>query len=74
MGESLYRSICPKFEEVIIMNEAAIGLTITSLGVLMVFIGFLIWGIRTGQFTDVEEAKYQMLEDVKVGSEVKTDA
>lgn len=56
------------------MNEAAIGLTITSLGVLMVFIGFLIWGIRTGQFTDVEEAKYQMLEDVKVGSEVKTDA
>jgi len=57
-----------------IMNEAAIGLTVTSIGVLMVFMGFLIWGIRTGQFTDVEEAKYRMLEDLNTGSEVKTDA
>ena len=56
------------------MNEAAIGLTVTSIGVLMVFMGFLIWGIRTGQFTDVEEAKYRMLEDLNTGSEVKTDA
>jgi len=57
-----------------IMNEAAIGLTVTSIGVLMVFMGFLIWGIRTGQFTDVEEAKYRILEDLNTGSEVKTDA
>ena len=56
------------------MNEAAIGITIISVGVLVVFMGFLIWGIRTGQFTDVEEAKYRMLEDVKTVSEVKTDA
>jgi len=24
---------------------------------------FLVWGWRTGQFKDVEEAKYRMLED-----------
>lgn len=26
-------------------------------------IGFLIWGWKTGQFKDIEEAKYRMLED-----------
>lgn len=26
-------------------------------------IGLLMWGRRTGQFKDIEEAKYRMLED-----------
>jgi nitrogen fixation-related uncharacterized protein len=26
-------------------------------------IGFLIWGWKRGQFRDIEEAKYKMLED-----------
>ncbi len=31
--------------------------------VIATAIGFLIWGWRRGQFRDVEEAKYRMLED-----------
>ncbi|HUV82922.1 MAG TPA: cbb3-type cytochrome oxidase assembly protein [archaeon] len=30
---------------------------------LLIFLGFLIWGIRSGQFTDVESSKYRILED-----------
>lgn len=26
-------------------------------------VGFLVWGWRRGQFKDIEEAKYRMLED-----------
>lgn len=26
-------------------------------------IGLIIWGVQTGQFHDIEEAKYRMLED-----------
>lgn len=26
-------------------------------------VGFFIWGWRTGQFRDIEEAKYRMLEE-----------
>lgn len=42
------------------MDEATIALT-TMTGILFVsFLGFLIWGIRSGQFINVEEAKYQV--------------
>jgi nitrogen fixation-related uncharacterized protein len=44
------------------MDEATIALTITSLGVFAVFAGLFIWGWITGQFRDVEEPKYRMLE------------
>jgi cbb3-type cytochrome oxidase maturation protein len=26
----------------------------------LIFVGFLIWGIKSGQFKDIEEAKYQI--------------
>jgi cbb3-type cytochrome oxidase maturation protein len=40
------------------MNEATIALTIMTLLILVIFVAFLIWGVRSGQFKNVEEAKY----------------
>ena len=31
--------------------------------VLVIFLGFLIWGIKSGQFKNVESAKYRMFKD-----------
>lgn len=31
--------------------------------VIIVGIGLLVWGVRSGQFRNVEEAKFTMLED-----------
>jgi cbb3-type cytochrome oxidase maturation protein len=45
------------------MNEATIALTICTGLIFLIFLGFLIWGIKSGQFKHVEEAKYRMLED-----------
>ena len=41
------------------------GLFAMSAGMFIVFISFLIWGLKSGQFKNVEEAKYKMLEDVE---------
>jgi nitrogen fixation-related uncharacterized protein len=40
------------------MNEAAIAQTIVTVSLLAVFLGLFIWGWRTGQFKNIEEAKY----------------
>jgi nitrogen fixation-related uncharacterized protein len=47
------------------MNEATIAITIMSILILLIFVGMLIWGIKSGQFKNVEEAKYHLfrLED-----------
>ena len=45
------------------MNEATIAQTIMTLLILVIFMGFLIWGIKSRQFHNVEDAKYKMLED-----------
>ena len=47
------------------MDEATIGLTIVTGVVGLVFLGFLVWGIRSGQFHNVEEAKYQVFRKQK---------
>jgi nitrogen fixation-related uncharacterized protein len=47
------------------MDEATIALTVTTLGVFLVFLGFLIWGIRSGQFHNIEDAKYQVFQKQK---------
>ena len=52
------------------MDEATVALTVMTALIGMVFLGFLIWGIKTGQFHNVEEAKYQVLRDQK---QSKTD-
>jgi nitrogen fixation-related uncharacterized protein len=44
------------------MNEYNLALFITAFIIFLIFLGFLIWGIKTGQFIDIEEAKYRMLE------------
>jgi cbb3-type cytochrome oxidase maturation protein len=49
------------------MDEATIAQTILTLSILLIFAGFLIWGIKSGQFHNVEEAKYRMLSDNKPG-------
>jgi cbb3-type cytochrome oxidase maturation protein len=28
-------------------------------------LAFIAWGLKTGQFDDIEEAKYRMLEDIE---------
>jgi cbb3-type cytochrome oxidase maturation protein len=45
------------------MDQATLGLTLVTGVVGLVFLGFLIWGIRSGQFHNVEEAKYQVFRD-----------
>jgi cbb3-type cytochrome oxidase maturation protein len=47
------------------MNEATIALTIMTLLILAVFLGFFIWGIKSRQFKGIEDAKYKMLQDDK---------
>ena len=42
------------------MDQATIGLTVVTGVVGLVFLGFLVWGIKSGQFHNVEEAKYQV--------------
>ena len=56
------------------MNEATFAQTLFTGLILSVFLGFLIWGIRTGQFRNVEEAKYRMLKgDKKDTGEADTE-
>jgi cbb3-type cytochrome oxidase maturation protein len=45
------------------MNEATIAQTVMTLLILAIFLGLLIWGIKSRQFHNVEDAKYKMLED-----------
>ena len=45
------------------MNEGTIALTVMTGALLLIFLGLFIWGIKTGQFKNVEEAKYNMLKD-----------
>jgi nitrogen fixation-related uncharacterized protein len=72
MGADVFRSLRPKFEEVEIMNEATIALIIMSSLIILIFLGFLIWGIASGQFKGVEDAKYQALKsDSEIAEEMK---
>ena len=45
------------------MNEATVAQTIMTLLILVIFLGFLIWGIKSRQFHNIEDAKYRMLND-----------
>ena len=42
------------------MNEGTIALTVMTLALLLIFTGMFVWGLRTGQFRNVEDAKYQV--------------
>ncbi len=45
------------------MDEATIALTIMTLLILGIFLGLLIWGIRSRQFHNIEEPKYRIFHD-----------
>ena len=45
------------------MDEATLALTAMTGLILITFLGFLIWAIRTGQFKNIENAKYQLFRD-----------
>jgi len=45
------------------MNEATIALTVMTSIIFLVFLGFLVWGWRSGQFKNIEEAKHAMMDD-----------
>ncbi len=45
------------------MDEGTIALTVMTGLLLISFLGFLVWGIRSGQFKNIEEAKYRMFRD-----------
>lgn len=47
------------------MDEGTIALTVMSGSLLLIFLGLFIWGIKNGQFKNVEEPKYKMLEQEK---------
>lgn len=51
------------------MDEATIALLAMSLGILAVFLGLLVWGIRSGQFRNSEETKYQIFRGPKTPDE-----
>lgn len=40
-----------------------------TLSLVIIFLGFLIWGIRTGQFRNIEEPKYRIFDDKGEGEE-----
>jgi cbb3-type cytochrome oxidase maturation protein len=42
------------------MNEATIAQTIMTLLILLIFVGFFVWGIKSGQFHNVEEPKFRI--------------
>jgi cbb3-type cytochrome oxidase maturation protein len=45
------------------LTEGDWGLLAMSIAMFIIFVGFFIWGIRSGQFKNVEEPKYRMLRD-----------
>jgi cbb3-type cytochrome oxidase maturation protein len=46
--------------------------TLLTLALLVIFAGFLIWGIRSGQFRDIEKPKYRIFdEEQENGTEEK---
>ena len=51
------------------MDAATIALTVMTGAIGLIFLGFLIWALKSGQFRNVEEAKYQVFRGQKPSSE-----
>ena len=51
------------------MDEATIAQTVMTGLMLAIFLGFFIWGWRSGQFKNIEEAKFNMMSDKKCDGE-----
>jgi len=50
------------------VDVATLALSVVTGTVCLVLLGLLIWGLKTGQFSDVEEAKYQVFADPRRSS------
>lgn len=44
------------------MEGYEIALAIMTFAILVIFAGFFIWGIKSGQFKNVEEIKYKVVD------------
>lgn len=55
------------------MDEATIALTVLSCSIFLILLGLLIWGIKSGQFKNIEAAKYQVLKNEDEQSEKTRD-
>jgi nitrogen fixation-related uncharacterized protein len=51
------------------MNEATIALTIMTVLIFIIFLGFLVWGIKSKQFHNIEEVKYRIFDEKRDGTE-----
>jgi cbb3-type cytochrome oxidase maturation protein len=51
------------------VDEATLAQTIMTALILAIFLGFFIWGWRSGQFKNIEEAKFNMMTDKKCEGE-----
>jgi cbb3-type cytochrome oxidase maturation protein len=45
------------------MTEAALAQIILTILLLIIFLGFFVWGLKSGQFNNIEEAKYHVFMD-----------
>ena len=41
----------------------ALAQALLTLALLVIFVGFLLWGIKTGQFRNIEGPKYRIFDD-----------
>lgn len=48
------------------MEEYQLAIFVTTFLIFLIFLGFFIWGIRSGQFTDIEIPKFRMLGEYEV--------
>ncbi|MBK5226542.1 MAG: cbb3-type cytochrome oxidase assembly protein [Thermoleophilia bacterium] len=62
MGSALHRPVRPRIEGAA-LSAAGIAQLILTVFILLVFLGFLFWGILTKQFRDIEAAKYRIFDD-----------
>ncbi|MEK7354340.1 MAG: cbb3-type cytochrome oxidase assembly protein [Chloroflexota bacterium] len=51
------------------MNEATVAITVMSFLLFAIFLGFFIWAIKSGQFKNVEEAKFHIFRNEGQGSD-----
>ena len=56
------------------MGEATIALTTMTGLLLAIFLGMLVWGIRSGQFKNIEEAKYNIFRTDKEGEKTEVES
>ncbi len=47
----------------VLMELGVFFIIFSALVILSIFIGFIIWGIKTGQFKNIEDVKHKIFQD-----------